>query len=177
MICPMDFSDFDKMYAIMSSSFPSDEYRPYLEQKALLTNPRYRIFSVYDDISSEMKAFIAVWNFDSFLYVEHFAVNPDFRNEGLGSRVLADIQAMFPKRICLEVEPPQTELSERRIAFYKRNGFYLNNYPYVQPPISKGRSPVPLMIMTTNGVASKDEHDSIKRTLYKHVYSVPAEES
>ena len=170
MITLMQLCDFDKMYQIMSQSFPSDEFRPYDEQKALFNNSLYSVYTLID--GNEMKAFIAVWNFDSFLYVEHFAVNPMHRNGGLGSQILSGIKSVFQKNICLEVEPPENEVSCRRIEFYKRNGFYLNDYPYIQPAISKGKNPVPLMLMTTECGLSDKELDNIKYELYKRVYKV-----
>ena len=170
MITLMKLCDFDKMYQIMSQSFPPDEFRPYDEQKALLDNPLYSEYTLID--GDEMKAFIAVWNFDSFMYVEHFAVNPMHRNGGLGSQILSEIKSVFQKNVCLEVEPPENDVSRRRIEFYKRNGFYLNDYPYIQPAISKGKNPVPLMLMTTECGLNEKELDNIKYELYKRVYKV-----
>ncbi len=36
--------DFDKIYDLMETSFPNDEYRTYHEQKQLLSNPLYQIY-------------------------------------------------------------------------------------------------------------------------------------
>ena len=92
--------------------------------------------------------FLAVWEFESFTYIEHFAVDPVLRNSGTGSAMLQELVRKYQKQICLEVELPEDELTRRRIGFYERNGFVFNEYPYIQPPISKGKSPVPLRIMT-----------------------------
>ena len=75
-------------------------------------------------------------------------------------------------RICLEVEFPDNEISRRRIGFYERNGFVLNNYPYIQPPISEGRNPVPLKIMTTDKGITEEQFNKIRALLYKYVYNV-----
>ncbi|MCI8448180.1 MAG: hypothetical protein HFH30_07230, partial [Eubacterium sp.] len=75
-------------------------------------------------------------------------------------------------RICLEVELPENDLAKRRIRFYERNGFFLNQYPYVQPSISKGRSPIPLLIMTSGQPVSEKIFQEIKSTLYEYVYGV-----
>ncbi|MBO7288483.1 MAG: hypothetical protein J6V03_00640, partial [Clostridia bacterium] len=76
------------------------------------------------------------------------------------------------KLICLEVEPPQSEITKRRVGFYKRNGFYLNEYPYIQPPISNGKNPVPLMIMTSGHKVNRKEFNLIKEYIYRNVYNV-----
>ena len=94
-----------------------------------------------------------------------------FRNRGCGSLVLNEVKNKTEKLICLEVEPPETEISKRRVEFYKRNGFFLNNYPYMQPPISKGKSMIPLMIMTSNRSINVNEFTNIKKILYKNVYN------
>ena len=161
--------DFDTIYDIMKMSFPKDEYRPYDEQKALLNNPDYSIYVLHNE-PKDIKAFIAVWEFDEFAFIEHFAVNPRYRNCGIGGYVLSEIVKWIGKNVCLEVEPPETEIAIRRIGFYERNGFFINEYPYVQPPISTGRKAVPLCIMTLGSKVDEDMFEQIKATLYTKVY-------
>ena len=167
----LNINDFDAVYDIMQQSFPSDEYRPYEEQKSLFKNNEYRILASRDN-DNNIIAFIALWKFDLFVYIEHFAVSPLFRNAGIGSLILKDVADMYGNSLCLEVEPPDDALSLRRIEFYKRCGFYLNDYPYVQPPISKGKKEVPLMIMTYGKTIDNKEFDTMQKLLYKKVYNV-----
>ena len=103
--------------------------------------------------------------------MEHFAVSPKYRNEGIGKSVLQQLLGI-EKKVCLEVEPPVTENAKRRIDFYRRNGFYLNEYPYIQPPISNGTEPIPLLIMTTGGMVDEEEFSRIKQSLYVNVYGI-----
>ncbi len=163
----IDIADFDKMFEIMEKSFPEDERRPENEQKMLFDNPLYKVYC-----AGNIKGFMAVWEFESFIFLEHFAVSPEYRNEGLGSKMIAELKRMYGKKICLETEPPETDTASGRIEFYKRNGFYLNEYPYIQPPISKGKNEVPLMIMTSDEPLKKCEFEEIKATLYKEVYKI-----
>jgi len=162
-------NEFDKMYLIMKKSFPEDEYRPYDEQKALLKNKFYNLY-VEKKTRDCVSAFIALWNFKDFVFIEHFAVDISFRNQGYGSLILNEVKEKTNKIICLEVEVPNTEITKRRVGFYERNGFYLNSYPYIQPPISTGKNPVPLMIMTSNRNIDIIEFNNIKECLYKNVY-------
>ena len=162
--------EFHKIYTLMENSFPYDEYRSYEEQRKLLGNPRYTIYVVRDNEQEDIKAFITVYRFDDFAFVEHFAVNPKFRNQGLGAVVLRELDKMLRCLICLEVEPPETEFAQRRIRFYERNGFYLNRYPYVQPAFSEDRNAIPLYIMTTGQPVSEKDFHYIKSVLYKEVY-------
>lgn len=162
--------DFDSIFQIIEISFPEDEYRTYDEQKSLLDNSVYEVYILPDLDDKAIKAFIAVWNFDSFAFIEHFAVNPTYRNNGIGSAFLREIVCMLGKMVCLEVEPPDNEMAYRRICFYERNNFFLNKYPYTQPPISAGRNPVPLLIMTYGRYINKMEFAEIKGELFTYVY-------
>lgn len=170
MIEKLQIQDFDRVYEIMEMSFPADEYRNYDEQKALLKNPAYSIY-VLNNESQDIKAFIAVWEFNKFAFIEHFAVNPKYRNGGVGTRFLNELVELLDKDICLEVEPPDADISIRRIGFYKRNNFHLNDYPYMQPPISQGKNTIPLFIMTSGSKVDEDIFEDIKGTLYKRVYN------
>ena len=175
-------SDFSEIYRIMQASFSDDEYRPYDAQLALFEKPEYRIYymsaiemervSNHSTGNSTMHAagFLAVWEFESFTYIEHFAVDPVLRNSGTGSAMLQELVRKYQKQICLEVELPEDELTRRRIGFYERNGFVFNEYPYIQPPISKGKSPVPLRIMTYGSAITHDTFEEMKRVLYQRVY-------
>ena len=157
-------TDFPEIYRIMQASFSDDEYRPYDEQLALFEEPEYRIYYM-------PAGFLAVWEFESFIYIEHFAVDPALRNSGTGSAMLQELVKQYQKPICLEVELPEDELTRRRIGFYERNGFVFNEYPYIQPPISKGKSPVPLRIMTYGSAITQDTFEEMKRVLYQRVYT------
>ncbi len=112
---------------------------------------------------------MAVHEWEDLLYIEHFAVAPAYRNAGLGRKMLQALLSGTKKRVCLEVEPPQDELTRRRIAFYERNGFLYHEYPYTQPSISAGRSPIPLRIMATQPL-SEEAFCEVRERLYREVY-------
>ncbi|MDO4567578.1 MAG: GNAT family N-acetyltransferase [Clostridia bacterium] len=164
--------DFDEVFALMEASFPQNEYRPYYEQKALLDDPAYSIYTFSDMGDGAVRAFIAVWKFDDLAFIEHFAVNPRYRNGGIGAQMLREVVDSLKTMVCLEVEPPHDEFSARRIAFYERNGFRLNEYPYIQPPIAQRREAVSLLIMTWGESVSEEVFERIKATLYSNVYKL-----
>ena len=171
MISRLDSKDFDKVFRIMEASFPKDEYRTYQEQKALFDNPEYEVYIVQNS-DNEIMAFMAVWDFESFAFIEHFAVDPIYRNNGIGGDFLRELAHSQKKMICLEVELPNNGIAVKRIGFYERNGFVLNEYPYMQPSISAGRNPVPLLIMTYGRYIDNTEFDRIKEVLHTQVYGV-----
>lgn len=163
---------FDAVYRIMEQSFPADERRPYSEQEVLLENPHYSLY-IYQE--QDVKAFIAAWEFDDFVYVEHFAVDEKYRNARLGGKMLKEFTEKQNKTVCLEVELPETALAKRRIGFYERNGFFYNDYEYFQPPISEGKKIVPLAIMTSGKHIDYETFNGIRSVLYKEVYNYNGE--
>lgn len=162
--------EFDKVFEVLKESFPTDEYRTYEEQKKLLDNPLYTIYVLPHCEDNDIMAFIAVWQFRDFAYVEHFAVSSRYRNQNLGSKIIKRIVEMLSCPMCLEVELPDTEIAKRRIGFYKRNGFFFNDYTYVQPPFSKDKNPISLAIMTSGRSIGEEEFEKIKTVLYREVY-------
>ena len=167
MIEELKFHEFDTVYSIMEQSFPMEEYRFYEGQKALLEKPAYRIYAAKEE--GKILGFAAVWQLENVLFLEHLAVDPQHRNRGIGAKLLG---FLAEKRCCLEVELPETDLARRRIGFYQRNGFFLNYYPYMQPSLGEGRSPVPLQIMTSGSTITPEEFARLKELLYTHVYEV-----
>lgn len=169
-----DSRAFDQIYTLMEQSFPLEEYRPYPEQKALLSRPAYGLYAARDDREGNLLGFAAVWEWEDFAFIEHIAVSPHYRNEGLGGKLLDQVVALLGKPVCLEVEPPDGGMASRRIGFYQRHGFFLNPYPYTQPAISEGRKPIPLLIMTYGREISEGAFVTIRNRLYRQVYQVEA---
>jgi len=173
MLQRLTVSDFESFFALMELSFPTTERRTKEDQRALFdAEAAYRVYGLQNSATHKVEAFLAVWDLDGILFVEHFAVDPTLRGQGIGSRLLAELAKMTDKPLCLEVEPPCTDLAIRRIAFYKRNGFFLNEFPYLQPSLAKGEPPIPLMVMTLGKALSKEEFEQVREELYRKVYHV-----
>lgn len=174
MLVELHQKHFKKVFRLMEDSFPRDEYRNFEAQKALLANPAYTIYGRLHEIQG-VQAFAAVWHLDDFHFIEHIAVNPHFRNEGIGSEFLQEILHHVNGMVCLEVEPPETDIAHRRIGYYERAGFHLNHYPYMQPALQEGHNPVPLLLMTSGKAISKEQFEQIKKNLYEKVYEITEE--
>ena len=166
----LDKKDFDEVYAIMEASFPETEIRPREEQYALFDDRAYRILVRREE--GNTAGFFAVWDFPEVLYIEHFAVDGRLRGGGIGAAMIGELKALSDKPICLEVEPPENETAKRRISFYERNGFFLNDFPYQQPALSKNKKPLKLFLMTSENTVGKDEFEKIKNVLYHRVYKL-----
>lgn len=165
--------DFQSLYRLLETSFPPTERRTKEGQKALFdTEPAYKVFGLKNKATNSVDAFLAVWELENILFLEHFAVDPTLRGKGLGSRLLCELAGITDKPLCLEVEPPENDLAKRRIEFYRRNGFFLNEYPYIQPSLAKGQPPIPLLIMTYGKAVDQSTFEKIRDELYKNVYRI-----
>ena len=74
MVCleKLDRSDFEEVYRIMEQSFPADERRKKEGQQKLLDEEKYELLGVRNE--GGLLAFLAVWEFAEFVFIEHFAV-------------------------------------------------------------------------------------------------------
>lgn len=167
-------SQFEEMYAIMELSFPDSERRSREDQAALFEDDRYRVTVLRDD-EGRVCAFMAWWQLESCTYLEHFAVGSALRGHGLGGRFLDELTAALRAPVVLEVELPQTDIAARRIAFYERHGFALNGYDYIQPPLGKGKEPLPLRIMSLGDKLTPEQFGAIRADIYAAVYKVSAQ--
>ena len=153
----------------MESSFPPDEVRELKDGIALLGNDSFSLLAVYEN--DNLVAFIETWSLNDMTFIEHFAVKEESRGKGLGKEIMNQIISKHD-RIVLEVEPPEAEATKRRIKFYEKLGFKLNNYPYIQPPLSKDKKPLPSLLMTYPKELSETEFIETRNKIHKIVYSL-----
>jgi len=156
---------------LMVASFPKNEYRELLQQRELTdTSTRFAQHIIL--FNSEPVGFIALWKFDNFVFIEHFAIAHETRNRGIGQKVIEEIIQVVNLPLVLETEPPINEINQRRIAFYERNGFQRWECEYLQPPYIKGDQPLEMRLMATNELNPDRDFEWIKSTLYSEVYLV-----
>lgn len=164
-------SDFPKVYDIMEEAFPASETRPYDEAKGLIKDPNYKILLVKNK-KGKLGGFLAVWNFPTFNFAEHFAIRKAMRGMGLGSAALKRFLKGTSKPLILEVESYDTPAAKRRINFYERLGFVLNDISYIQPPERKDDPPVPLTIMSHPDPIPKNKRRQITSQIFQQVYQL-----
>ncbi|MCY0970610.1 GNAT family N-acetyltransferase [Chryseobacterium wangxinyae] len=142
---PVDYR-VQKIYNSYVSSFPEDERRDWHKFLRLFDHPQVKVISVLND--SENIGYLIIWQLSSFLFVEHFEVFSEFRNQKLGSHITDYLFKNYPK-IILEIEPQHLdENSQRRFFFYQRNGFHLIDEMYIQPSYGEGKKPLPLWLLS-----------------------------
>lgn len=153
-------------------SFPLSERRPVEKMLNLYKNDSpFVIFVTIEE--GQIVGFLTYWDLGEFIFAEHFAISPEFRNGGYGRKVMDLFLANFDKPIVLEVELPTTILSERRIGFYQRIGFKLwENIKYQQPPYYKEDNAIPMKLMSYGNVDIEKDLISIKDKIYETVYNI-----
>ncbi|SCH44320.1 ribosomal-protein-alanine acetyltransferase [uncultured Clostridium sp.] len=164
----MKKEEFESFFNILEKSFPDNERRKYVDQLSLLDKENYRplIFKEKD----EVLAIMATWEFEKFVFIEHLAVDNKLRGKGVGTSLIDNYLKECNKEVFLEVEPPQCEISTKRIKFYEKLNFYLNDFYYLQQPLNEGDLPFELKIMSYDKKIDSKDFEEYKNIIYKEVY-------
>lgn len=139
-----------EVLTLYSTAFPRDERREPDEMLRILkADPAFHCRVGLDAATGALLSFVSYWDFGKFHYIEHLAVEPGMRGQGVGSATIRDFIANVAARIVLEVEPPVDTTTRKRVDFYRTLGFTLwSGFGYIQPPYSPASSPVELCLMT-----------------------------
>lgn len=166
----MDEKDFDLFFNMLKNSFPENERRDYSSQKNLLDNSNYKPLVFKEN--GEILAIMATWEFEDFIFIEHLAVDAKLRGKGIGTELIKNYLNKCKKNIFLEVEPPSCDVSKKRILFYEKLNFYLNDFYYLQQPLNPNDNPLELKIMSYSKHISEKEFAKYKKVIYKEIYNV-----
>lgn len=162
---------FAKVRHTYISSFPESERRDFdLVKNLYRENPYFNMHILSKNDS--YAGFITSWEFPEFIYVEHFAIDESARNGGIGGKAMQQFLLASSLPVVLEVELPEDEMSRRRIGFYERLGFKLDNHPYRQPPYGPGLPWLDLNLMYYGEIDLDQSFEHVKQQLYKHVYGI-----
>lgn len=169
---PAEEKDLEFARQLYLDSFPAEERRPWdtiVSPSPSAHGPQLNI--VADRHTGMPIGIVSLWRFDGFTYIEHLAIHPSHRSNGIGSQVLHAIATAIHSPVVVEVEPPTMmhPMASRRIDFYRRNGFDILPYRYIQPPYGPHLPSVELLLMSTS--PAPDAH-LVANTLYKYVYGV-----
>ncbi|QNK61806.1 GNAT family N-acetyltransferase [Pedobacter sp. PAMC26386] len=149
------------------SAFPLEERRNWEQLVKMIGTVPEMSFQV---IIAEEKAigFIISWTFEKWCFVEHLAIDPVNRGKKYGERVMKDF--LVKGKLLLEVEPPLSVDSIRRVSFYERLGLVSLPFDYLQPSYHDSHVSHALVLMTN--VAEREElyFNEIIRVVKKQVY-------
>ncbi|MHA7941875.1 GNAT family N-acetyltransferase [Formosa sp. 3Alg 14/1] len=162
--------DFLKAWNLYETSFPENERRHIEGQRHALGLKNYHF-----DIVLKDDLFVGIlfwWDFKTLQYIEHIAISPNRQNKGLGSEIMIDVINRTGKNpIILEVEPPITEIQKKRIQFYNKLGFKINDYNYTQPPLQESTEAVRLHILSFPRTLNLEEYNTFITTYHAQIFS------
>ncbi len=170
-IISSDSPEYQYMESTLTSSFPSDEYR-LLDELRNYTSHKSHFYNNIILEENNPIGFITYWTLNQFYYIEHFAIDSTRRNAGYGKRVIQHTINLFQCPIVLEVEIPKDTIAQRRISFYKQQGFILWKNTYTQPAYHSESKSIPMMLMAYGELNAKTDFKRIKEQLYKEIYKM-----
>jgi len=162
-------SNFEEVYDLYNSAFPQYQRRTWAGIESIFNKkPAFHCICVKSN--NEFVGLIHYWTFEKFVYVEHFAVHPDFRNKGIGTSVMKEFLSKIELPVVIETETPRSLVASQRIHFYERLGFYMTTNFYMQPPYEGSQVMMSMLIMSNDYHFVNKHFTLIKNTLYKEVY-------
>lgn len=169
--CHLSDKDITLLSDIYCGAFPAEQTRPGLFGGSSPFKNKPQIIAVTAD--STPVAILTWWHLGASVHIEHFAVAPANRQQGLGSRILKQFVNKIANylSVSVEVEPPDSDkLAARRIKFYQRLGFEVIDTTYIQPPYTEQTGSVPLWLMSTG----KQDTDAkqLGQMLHQTVYAL-----
>jgi GNAT superfamily N-acetyltransferase len=163
-------SHFDEFTQLYEAAFPENERR-YITDLVRVIDEEERFHIIELESGYNFKGFISFWDFNWFVYLEHFAVIENDRGKGIGAQAIDHVLNSLKVPAILEVEPPVDALTQGRVDFYTRHGLKLqDDIDYTQPPYDKGKSSIQLRLMTY-GEISRDKILHATAIIAENVYN------
>ena len=157
----------NEIFQSYCSAFPENERRDEEQFSALFSNPQVQVLTINrDNISC---GYLILWQLSEYLFIEHLEIYPQFRVQKIGSKVLHKLQNLYPI-IILESEPDfLNESAQKRMDFYKKNGFKILDKNYIQPAYSSEKESINLFLMSN--ISPRQNLDSTIKEIHKMVYN------
>lgn len=125
------------------------EVRMHFESQIKILQDNEYKFNIICD-SDQWLGIICFWEFNQFIYIEHFAINAQLRNKQYGQRTLQLLRKEYAdKKLILEIDPLVDDIAKRRKAFYERCGFVANTFKHIHLPYRPGFAGHELIVMSS----------------------------
>ena len=148
--------------ALYRSSFPAHELRLPPDQRDVMSDPLYHFDMCLLD--GALAGLILYWDFGTYIYVEHFCVEPSLRGHGLGTLILAEL-ARQNKTIILEIDPLTTAIAHKRLRFYQSMGFHANPWAHHHPSYHQGIADHELLVLSYPQPIGERQYQQFARDL------------
>ena len=127
-----DKKRLNEIKSLYDEAFPKEEQIPFWILRKAGRTSIADLMQVYDD--DILVGFIHLVYFEDVVYLYYFAIEPDERGQGYGSRILQALRRRFSaRRIILNIEVVDEncdnyEERKKRKEFYLKNGFQEAGY-------------------------------------------------
>ncbi|MGB3749966.1 MAG: GNAT family N-acetyltransferase [Arcobacteraceae bacterium] len=155
---------FEKAWQIYEESFPQEEKRTLAEQIKLFDKKSFTMLCYIED--EKVLAILFYWQIERYTYLEHFAVNSTLRGRSYGSKILQEF-IDNNQNIILEIEPIIDEATQKRLDFYERFDFRVNNHIHFQVPFRKNSEKLQLIFLSHKKVLSDGEYTALYQMMLK----------
>ena len=156
---------WDEAWELYENSFPACERWDAAGSDPAFDDPAFEA-----DVIRRGEEFIGLlfhWKGNGFHYIEHLAISPRLRGQNMGSQALAAF--CEGRRVILEIDPPEDEISIRRLHFYERLGFVANPHDYIHPSFRRPFHPHRLVLMSRPEPLTDDEARRFADFIREHV--------
>ena len=162
--------EFNLFYSLQEKDFCLEERRSKQDELKALDDNRFKPFLIYHE--DKVVGYCSCWEFDDFIFGEHFAIIKEFRTMFLGFRFFKDVLSKIKKLFVFEIEQPTDKLSRQRKMFYERLGVCVNEFKYSQPSYHGDGKDVPMMFLSYPTKLTKREFHTIVKQIKKVVYKL-----
>lgn len=167
----LKLEEFDRFYQILSNNFPTKEIKEYNYMKDTFHAGLYQVLTLKDN--DQIVGIMSFYQHDDFRFIDYFAIDGSLKGKGMGSEMLQYFINLDDKMVILEVEHPEDEQSKRRIAFYQRNGLYLNDqFEYFVPPVRNLKHRLYFHLMSSKQKINNIEFEKYYPQILKMVYGI-----
>lgn len=137
-------------WQLYEAAFPASERRAAEHHAAALGDAAFHCLHLADE--NGFVGILSYWRLGCVTYVEHLAISPERRGQGLGHQALQ----LVPQPFILEIEPVTDTQTARRLAFYESCGLVRLPQPHVQPAYQAGLPDVPLWLLSRPALGAVD---------------------
>ncbi|WP_242927236.1 GNAT family N-acetyltransferase [Pontibacter vulgaris] len=163
------FSQLQQLRELYENAFPVKERRNFDDLLTILHEPAMHLHVVMAE--KNVIGLSIHWELENILYLEHLAINPEYRCKGAGTKIMRWLLQQTQHQIVLEVERPEDETDQKRINFYEKLGFILHpEFDYQQPPYRPGEKHVPLYLMAQPHIPTQQAFLKIAKLIRQQVY-------
>lgn len=167
----LKLEEFDRFYQILSNNFPTKEIKEYNYMKDTFHAGLYQVLTLKDN--DQIVGIMSFYQHDDFRFIDYFAIDGSLKGKGMGSKMLQYFINLDDKMVILEVEHPEDEQSKRRIAFYQRNGLYINDqFEYFVPPVRNLKHRLYFHLMSSKRKINNIEFEKYYPQILKMVYGI-----